>query len=187
MNTHQIILLSGGSCSGKSLFSLRIHHATVLSMDHFYYGKSKMKQQADGTYNFDVPEAVDLEACAQAALALAQGKEATIPVYDMKVSERTGTQVITPQADTKFIVVEGIFTLMEPLLSIGDIKIFIDTPTEIRVARRMLRDEIKGRSDIETLEWSMTAERYHKQYIEPTKQFADITIPFSYNPIQFAG
>ena len=103
----------------------------------------------------------------------------------MKISDRVGTQTITPKPDTKFVVVEGIFTFHEPLRELGDLKIFIDTPTEIRVARRMLRDEEKGRSEIDTLSWSITVEKYHRQHVEPMKKFADLIIPFSYNPVRF--
>ena len=116
---------------------------------------------------------------------LAAGKPAIIPVYDMKISDRVGTQTISPKPDTKFVVVEGIFTFHEPLRELGDLKIFIDTPTEIRVARRMLRDEEKGRSEIDTLSWSITVEKYHREHVEPMKQFADLIIPFSYNPVKF--
>ena len=184
MKKYQIILISGGSCSGKSNFSLLIKHAIVVSMDHFYFGKSLMKPEANGSYNFDAPESVDLAACAQAAITLSEGEPAEIPLYDMKTSERTGVQTITPKPDTKFIVVEGIFVLCPPLREIGDMKIFIDTPTEIRVARRMLRDQEKGRDAIDTLEWSVVVEKNHKKYIEPTKQYADMIIPFSYNPLR---
>lgn len=180
------ILVCGGSCSGKSVFASLFTHATVLALDHFYLPKSKMKPDASGKYNYDVPESIDIAECANAAKILSEGKPATIPVYDMKISDRTGTQIITHSPDTKFVVVEGIFTFHSPLQELGDLKIFIDTPTEIRVARRMLRDQEKGRSDIDTLAWSVTVEKYHRLHVEPMKKYADLIIPFSYNPVQFA-
>lgn len=185
MKKHQIILVCGGSCSGKTVFARLIQHALLLEIDHFYFGKSKMKPDEDGNYNFDAPESTDLVECAAAVKSLSEGKSTTIPVYDMVTSERTGTQIITPDPSTKFIVVEGIFAFYPPLLELGDIKIFIDTPTEIRVARRMIRDEEKGRNEIDTLAWSIVVEKNHKKYIESTKKEADIIIPFSYNPVQF--
>ncbi|MEK7543763.1 MAG: hypothetical protein AAB557_02765 [Patescibacteria group bacterium] len=180
-----IILICGGSCSGKSIFARLFTTAFVLEMDHFYFGKSHLKPEKDGTYNFDAPPAIDIAACAQAAQLLAQGKPAVIPRYDMKRSERTGTQTIQVPNDKKFLVVEGIFSLCSPLREMAAMKIFLDIPTEVRVARRMIRDVRKGRSDIDTLAWSITVEKNHRLYIDPLKRFADLVIPFSYNPVQF--
>jgi uridine kinase len=181
----QIILIAGGSCSGKSVFATLFQHAVILSMDHFYLPKNEVPHEPDGSVNYDSPKVLDLNWCKKAALELKSSGTTTIPVYDMVTSDRTGTQTIDASDDTKFIVIEGLFTLHEPLLSIGDVKIFIDTPPEIRVARRMIRDTQKGRSHTDTLAWSINVENNHRLYVEPTKQNADIVVPFSYNPVQF--
>ena len=154
-------------------------------MDHFYFGKKQMKKEKDGSYNFDAPTSVDIEACAEATKSLAERKTTIIPVYDMKISDRTGTQTLHIPEKTKFIVVEGIFSFYSPLREIGDMKIYLDIPPEIRVARRMIRDVEKGRSDIDTLSWSIVVEKNHRKHIEPMKQYADLIIPFSYNPVAF--
>lgn len=180
-----IILICGGSCSGKSVFARLFTSAFVLEMDHFYRGKSQLKPEKDGTYNFDAPEAIDIAACARATKLLAQGVPAVIPRYDMKISERTGTQTIRMPKDKKFLIVEGIFSLYSPLREMGSMKIFLDIPIEVRVARRMIRDVQKGRSDLDTLAWSITVEKNHRRYIDPLRRYADLVIPFSYNPVQF--
>lgn len=180
-----IILICGGSCSGKSVFARLFTTAFVLEMDHFYRGKSQLKPEKGGTFNFDAPEAIDIAACAEAARLLAQGKSAIIPKYDMKRSERAGTQTFRVPEDKKFLIVEGIFSLCSPLREMGFMKIFLDIPTEVRVARRMIRDVQKGRSDIDTLAWSITVEKNHRLYVDPLKRYADLVIPFSYNPVQF--
>lgn len=180
------VLICGGSCSGKSVFAQKFTNAFILEMDHFYFGKDKMKPQEDGSYDFDAPESVDIVDCARAVKELATGKPVTIPVYDMVTSDRTGTQTIQLKENDKFIVVPGIFSFYSPLRELGDLKIFIDTPREIRVARRMIRDVAKGRNDIDTLSWSITVENNHQKYIEPMKQYADLLIPFSYNPVEFS-
>lgn len=146
-----------------------------------------MKPDKDGNYNFDAPESVDIVACAKAVGQLVQGKSATIPIYDMKMSERVGVQKINVHSGVKFLIIEGIFSFNSPLRELGNLKIYLDAPTEIRVARRMVRDEQKGRSDIETLSWSITVEKNHKKYIEPMKKYANLVIPFSYNPVQFSS
>jgi uridine kinase len=180
-----IILVCGGSCSGKTVFANFFNHAFVLSMDHFYFGKKQMKKEKDGSYNFDAPTSVDIKGCAKAVESLSRGDKTTIPIYDMRVSDRTGTQTLTVPKDTKFLVVEGIFSFYSPLREIGDMNIYLDIPPEIRVARRMIRDVEKGRSDIDTLSWSITVEKNHREYIEPMKKYADLIIPFSYNPVAF--
>lgn len=185
MKKLSVILICGGSCSGKTVFAQFFHNAFILSMDHFYFGKSGMKKEKDGSYNFDAPTSVDIKECAKAVASLAQGKQTMIPVYNMRTSERTGTQTLEVSTDTKFLIVEGIFSFYSPLREIGDLKIFLDIPSEIRVARRMIRDVEKGRSDIDTLAWSITVEKNHCKYVEPMKKFADLVIPFSYNPVVF--
>jgi len=180
-----IVLICGGSCSGKTIFTKFFRNALILSMDHFYFGKSHMKKEKDGSYNFDSPASVDIRACAEAAQSLVEGKETIIPLYDMKLSEPVGTQKLRVPEKTKFLIIEGIFSFHSPLREIGDIKVFLDIPPEIRVARRMIRDVGKGRSDIDTLSWSITVEKNHRKYIEPMKKYADLIIPFSYNPVIF--
>ena len=180
------ILICGGSCSGKSVFAHMFRNAFILEMDHFYVGKHDMKPQPDGSFDFDAPESVNIKECADAVKALTTGQPVTIPVYDMVTSDRTGTQTIQLKESDKFIVVPGIFSFNEPLRDLGNLKIYIDTPREIRVARRMIRDVAKGRNDIDTLAWSITVEKNHQKYIEPMKQYADLVIPFSYNPVEFS-
>lgn len=146
-----------------------------------------MKPQPGGSFDFDAPESVDVADCARAVSELKTRSVVTIPVYDMKTSDRTGTQTIQLKPTDMFIVVPGIFAFHSPLRALADLKIYIDTPREIRVARRMIRDVQKGRNDIDTLAWSITVEKNHQKYIEPMKQYADLIIPFSYNPVEFIG
>ncbi len=185
-STVSVILICGGSCSGKSVFAKMFSHAFILEMDHFYIGKDKMIKQPDGSYDFDAPESVDIADVARAVTELKTGNPVTIPVYDMVTSDRVGTQVIQMKPEQKFIVIPGIFAFHSPLREIGNLKIYIDTPREIRVARRMIRDVQKGRSDIDTLSWSITVEKNHQKHIEPMIQYADLKIPFSYNPVEFS-
>lgn len=187
MNKKMIVLVCGGSCSGKTVFAQLFKNAYILEMDNFYVSKDKLKKQADGSFDFDAPESVAIDECAEAVKLLAEGKPATIPVYDMHVNvqDRTGTQIVQAKAEDKFIVVPGIFALHSPLRELGDINIYIDAPREMRVARRMIRDSQKGRSDIDTLSFSINVEKNHQKYVEPMKQYADLIIPFSYNPVQF--
>jgi len=103
----------------------------------------------------------------------------------MKENRRVGMRNITLDSNIKFIVIEGIFSFFPPLYELGNLKIFMDTPTEIRVSRRISRDiERKGFSHTEILMSFMTAEENYHKYIEPMKEKADLIIPFSANPIK---
>ncbi len=117
------ILVCGGSCSGKSTFANLFQHAVLLSMDHFYFGKSALTPDEKGQYNFDEPKSVDLIGFAEAVKSLRERKPTTIPVYDMVTSERTGTQKIEAPKDAKFLVVEGIFSFHTPVGELGDLDV----------------------------------------------------------------
>lgn len=167
-----VVLIGGGSCSGKTTLAKTFVGATVVEMDDFYKGKSQMSPP----YNFDEPAALDLVGLTQAVECLVRGERAEVPHYDMKVSEPRGTHWLEP-AD--LIVVEGIFVLHhEPLRQLADMCVYIDVPAAERVRRRIMRDTIKGRDTLATLEHSHTVEDMHMKWVEPTKQYAHWVIPF---------
>lgn len=170
-----IVLIAGGSCSGKSSLAKKFVGATIVSLDDFYIGKSRMIPDKEGNYNFDEPKVVDLEECVKAIRELSKGNATLVPNYDMVVSERVGTKKLFPPKN-KIIIVEGIFALYSPLKELGDLKIFIDTPIEQRVARRIVRDVGRGRSAIETIRWSINVEEAYEKYVAPTKRYADLIL-----------
>lgn len=181
-----IILIAGGSCSGKSEFTKWFKNAIVVSLDSYYLPLEKIGKDQNGDYDFDTPDALDIKACAMAVKQLAKGLPAEIPVYSMLENARVGTKRMKPTKRTKFIVVEGMQTFFSPLRELGDIKIFLDTPTEARIARRIIRDvRRKGRSPIDIMTNFVHAEKRYKELVEPTKKYADMIIPFSYNPVKF--
>jgi uridine kinase len=186
MRKFPIIIVAGGSCSGKTTFVEGFKNAVVVSMDHFYKDISDLKPEKDGRYNFDVPDAFDMNACKKAIETLAQGKSVTIPVYDYVSCKRTGTQIIKAPKGDQIVVLEGIFALCPPLHTLGILRIFIEAPPEIRVARRIKRDVARDRNPQETLDWFINVEKGHQKYIEPSKAHANLIIPFSYSPIVFS-
>lgn len=165
-----LILISGGSCSGKSTFAKKIKNALVISMDNFYIGKSKMKLP----YNFDHPDAVDLERLYKAVADLIQNNKTNIPIYDMKVSEPVGEKTLTPK---KNIVVEGIFVLLhKKLRELADLTIYIEASQDERLKRRIKRDVIKGRNEKETVKFSKNVDKMHELYVEKQKKLADLVL-----------
>ncbi len=180
-----VVLVAGGSCSGKSEFGKWYRNSLLIDLDSFYLPLSNLPHGKDGGYNFDTPDAIGIEECAKAIKELLRKGVTEIPKYSFIQNDRIGTQTIRLKRTTKFIVVEGMYTLYSPLLDLGDIKIFLDTPAEIRVARRMLRDvKRKNRTKQEILSNFVLAEEGYQKYVEPTKKKADLIIPMSMNPIK---
>ena len=181
-----VILVTGGSGSGKSEFARWFKQAVIVELDSFYRPKSQVPKNEEWGYDFDNPDAIDIRECADALRTLLKKEKVIIPKYDFIISERIGKREVRLTRKTKFIIIEGIFTFYSPLREAGDIKIFLDTPTEIRVARRMIRDvKRKGRTKVEIMANFVHAERNYMKFIEPMKKYADIIIPFSFNPVQF--
>lgn len=169
-----IILITGGSGSGKSTLAKKFS-GTLLSTDDFYIGKSKMTPDEKGEYDFDQPESVDLGECCRAVKSLEKGEEVEVPEYDMTTSERVGVKKIRP-FPSRIVIVEGIFALHSPLREIGDLLIFIDTPMELRVARRIKRDLERGRSEIDSLGRAIQVEEAYKRNIEPMRKYANVLL-----------
>jgi len=169
-----IILITGGSGSGKSTLARKIK-GTVVSTDDFYFGKSEMQPDENGCYDFDDPASVDLKECSKVVKSLNEGKPIKSPIYDMSVSERTGTKNIKPH-ESGIVVVEGIFSFHSPLRELGDLLIFIDTPMDLRVARRLGRDIKRGRSEEESLRRAIQVEESYRKNIEPVRKYANVLL-----------
>ena len=171
----QIIAVCGGSGSGKSTLSKKFVGASIVATDHFYKSLEKLDLNPDGSYDFDHPSAVDLEACADACVKLSQGEDAWIPVYDMRTCRRMGNQLI-PAPERNIVIIEGIFAFHSPLEEICSLRIFIDTPADQRMARRIRRDVERGRNLIETIKHSIHVEEAYTRYIEPMRKLADLVL-----------
>uniref|UniRef100_A0A8C6KXY4 Uridine-cytidine kinase n=4 Tax=Nothobranchius TaxID=28779 RepID=A0A8C6KXY4_NOTFU len=181
-----VIGLCGGSASGKTTVSNKIIEAldvpwvVLLSMDSFYKGLSSEEQvlAANNDYNFDHPGAFDFELLVATLRKLKQGKSVKIPVYDFTTHRR--------QKDWKnvygasVIILEGIMAFADKeLLQLLDMKIFVDTDSDIRLVRRLRRDiTVRGR-DIEGVikQYNKFVKPAFEQYIEPTMRLADIVVP----------
>jgi len=171
----QIIAICGGSGSGKTTLARKFIGAAILSTDSFYKDISVLVPRSDGTFDFDHPSAVDLEGCSQACLKLAAGEDVTIPVYDMRSATRTGEQIV-PAPFKRIVVIEGIFSFHSPIQDVATLKIFLDTPIDQRMARRIRRDSERGRSTMDTIRHSLQVEDAYTRYIEPMRDVADLIL-----------
>ena len=178
-----IVGIAGGSGSGKTTLTNNLvtrfgDQVTVVHHDNYYRTHHDLTFEERTKLNYDCPEAFENELMVEQLRLLKEGRSIEGPVYDFTIHDRRNeTIVIEPRP---VIVVEGILIFAEPaLLEQMDIKIFVDTDADIRLARRIKRDvEKRGRSMQSVLtQWCTTVKPMYEMHVEPTKKKADIIIP----------
>ncbi|KAG9270714.1 uridine-cytidine kinase-like 1 isoform X1 [Astyanax mexicanus] len=181
-----VIGLCGGSASGKTTVANKIIEAldvpwvVLLSMDSFYKVLSPEEQAlaASNDYNFDHPGAFDFQLLVTTLRKLKQGKSVKIPVYDFTTHGRQKEWKNVYGASV--IIFEGIMAFTDKeLLQLLDMKIFVDTDSDIRLVRRLKRDITERGRDIEGVikQYNKFVKPAFEQYIEPTMRLADIVVP----------
>lgn len=184
-----IVGVCGGSGSGKtvvckSLIDLLPKHirdrSQILSMDCFYriLTQTQQQQARQSAYNFDHPDALDIDRFEKVVQTIKQGKQISIKDYDFVT--HTLTKEDKYHFDGKYIdvlFVEGIHVFQRPELF--DLKIFVDVDSDERLARRILRDtKERGRTfEGSIAEWRNFVKPSYDNIISKTKPFADIIIP----------
>ena len=150
----------------------------VISQDSYYRDLSHLSLTERRETNFDHPNSIDFKLLEQHLKALKEGKTVQQPVYSFLECNRTSETVTTPPR--KVMIVEGILILTNPeIRNMFDIKIFVHADSDERLIRRLKRDVDERGWDLdETLvNYQNILKPMHDQFIEPTKQFADIIIP----------
>uniref|UniRef100_A0A673ABE5 Uridine-cytidine kinase n=1 Tax=Sphaeramia orbicularis TaxID=375764 RepID=A0A673ABE5_9TELE len=181
-----VIGLCGGSASGKTTVARKIIEAldvpwvVLLSMDSFYKVLSSDEQAlaASNDYNFDHPDAFDFDLLTHTLRKLKQGKSVKIPVYDFTTHGRQKEWKTVYGASV--IIFEGIMSFADKaLLQLLDMKIFVDTDSDIRLVHRLRRDITERGRDIEGVikQYNKFVKPAFEQYIEPTMRLADIVVP----------
>ena len=179
-----LIGIAGGTGSGKTSIAKNLleeygeGEVIVIEQDAYYRDISELTLAERHQQNFDHPDAIDIELFNQQLISLIKGQSIKMPVYDFSTHSRSDhTRTIDPH---HVIVVEGILALHYPSLrELMDIKIFVDTPDDIRFIRRVSRDvEERGRSVQSVIDqYLKTVRPMHQQFVEPSKYFSDIIIP----------
>ncbi|XP_055366066.1 uridine-cytidine kinase-like 1a isoform X3 [Betta splendens] len=149
-------------------------------MDSFYKVLSSEEQAlaASNDYNFDHPSAFDFELLVATLRKLKQGRSVKIPVYDFTTHGRQKDWKTVYGASV--IIFEGIMSFADKeLLQLLDMKIFVDTDSDIRLVRRLRRDITERGRDIEGVikQYNKFVKPAFEQYIEPTMRLADIVVP----------
>ncbi len=174
---NKVIFITGGSASGKSTLSQQIidhfqNDAVLVSQDAFY------KSTGSEKFNYDIPKSMDFEMMKDVIAKLKNNKAAEIPIYDFVKNDRIGQTIVQPKP---IIIFEGLFTLHDYELSeLADFKIFVDTPADTRLARRIIRDvKERGRTlDSVIKRWISDVQPSYEKYIGPTKKYVDVVIPW---------
>ena len=179
-----IIGIAGGTGCGKTTVVNQIinelpnEEVGVISQDSYYNDLSHLSLPDRRKTNFDHPNSIDFELLEKHLIALKKGESIEQPVYSFLECNRTQKTVLTHP--TKVIIVEGILIMTNPAIrKMFDIKIFVHADTDERLIRRLKRDvNERGWNLDETLEKYQSIIRpMHEQFIEPTKEYADIIIP----------
>jgi uridine kinase len=181
-----ILAISGASGSGKSLFTqnlkltLEKHEQAVLVFqeDHYYKSQDHILEEKRASTNYDHPDAFEHDLLSQHLQALCAGKSIEYPSYCYKTHTRLKKAQKIKSAP--IIIIEGIMLLTQiQLFDHFDFKVFVDTPLDVCLMRRMLRDtQERGRTlaSVATQYEKTVKPMYHK-FIRPSKNFADLIVP----------
>ena len=180
-----IIGIAGGTGSGKTTVVRKIaqalppHCVAVVPIDSYYNDTTNMTPEERKAINFDHPDAFDWKLLTEHVKKLKNGEAVEQPTYSYIESNR---QKETVHVEPKpVIIIEGIMALHnKKLRDAMDLKIFVDTDNDVRLIRNIRRDVVERGRTVE-----MVLDRYekvlkpmHEQFIEPTKKFADLIIPW---------
>lgn len=179
-----IIGISGGTGCGKTtvvnqiINELPVNEVTVLSQDHYYKDTSELTYEERTKINFDHPNSIDFDLLLQQLKELKSGKTIQQPIYSFVEHNRTQETITT--IPRKVVIVEGILVFTNSQLrDLFDIKIYVHADSDERLIRRVKRDIAERGRDINEVltRYQETLKPMHQQFIEPTKEFADIIVP----------
>jgi uridine kinase len=179
-----VIGIAGGSGSGKTTVQRKIIEAfgrdqiALLDHDSYYVDLSHLPAEERARFNFDHPDALETELMVEHLDRLLAGEPVEKPTYDFTThSRRAETETVHP---LPVVIVEGILVLGEPALRERmDIKLYVDTPDDVRLIRRIQRDLHERGRDIENViqQYKRTVRPMHLEFVEPSKRTADVIIP----------
>jgi uridine kinase len=179
-----IIGISGGTGSGKTTIANRIlesvsaSEVVFLQQDSYYRNINDLPLDYRNIANFDHPDALDNDLLVNHVRRLKAGEAVELPLYDFKTHTRLNeTRYVEPKP---IVIVEGILIFADPrLLEQMDIKVFVDTPDDIRFIRRLRRDLAERGRTVESVieQYTVTVRPMHMQFVEPSKRHADVIIP----------
>lgn len=179
-----VIGIAGGSGSGKTTVAQTIlqrvgpDRISFLQHDAYYKDLNGLPPIQRAEVNFDHPNSLETELLTQHILKLKSGQPAEVPIYDFSTHSRTErTYTVQPRG---VILVEGILLFTEAALrELFNVKIFVDTDSDLRFIRRLERDISERGRSMETVvkQYLSTVRPMHLEFVEPSKRYADVVIP----------
>jgi uridine kinase len=149
-----------------------------LCHDYYYKEHSELTYEERTRLNYDHPQAFDTDMMVEHIKALKNNVPIAHPVYSFVDHNRTAETV--PVKPSKVIIVDGILIFEhKELRDLMDIKVYVDTDADVRLARRILRDvRQRGRSMESVIDqYITTVKPMHEEFVEPSKKYADVIIP----------
>lgn len=175
--------IAGGSGSGKTTLAQNLaeefghENLLLLSMDRYYNDLAHLPVPDRAKNNFDHPDAIDWPLFLEQLKTLFSGKKIEAPEYSFAEHLRTGHVSIHPK---KVIIIEGILALYNPAVcNLLDLRVFVDTPADIRLIRRMKRDiDQRARTPESVInQWMGTVQPAYLKYVAPSRESAHIILP----------
>lgn len=181
-----LVGIAGGSGSGKTTVADAVAEAlpevALLQHDAYYRDRRDLDFEERTRLNYDHPDSLETELLIEHLDLLTQGIPIERPVYDFSVHLRSDEVVRIEPAS--IIVVEGILVLADKdLRDRLDLKIYVDTDPDLRLARRLERDITERGRTVDSVlkQYFETVRPMHLEFVEPSKRYADLIIPEGYN------
>lgn len=179
-----VIGVAGGTGSGKSTLVKRLQEAfkeeEVVTLCHDYYYKAhpELTYEERTKLNYDHPQSFDTDMLVEHIRTLKNNVPIEHPVYSFVDHNRTAETVLVKPS--KVIIVDGILIFEnKELRDLMDIKVYVDTDADIRLARRILRDVCERGRTMQSVisQYTSTVKPMHEEFVEPSKKYADVIIP----------
>lgn len=191
-NRPLFIGLAGGSGSGKTTIAEEVvdrleGRVALLHHDAYYRHRIDLTFEERAQLNYDHPDSLETELLVEHLEQLRSGLAVELPVYDFAEHLRSGETVRI--APARVVLIEGILVLSDVRLrSELDLKIFVDTDPDLRLARRLERDITERGRSVESVidQYFATVRPMHLEFVEPSRRYADLIIPEGFNPAAVA-
>ena len=185
LNKPILIGIAGGSASGKTTIAQKLfeqfeksNSVIIIKEDDYYKDQSNISFEERKKTNYDHPFAFDHELMKNQLLDLIKNKEIIKPTYDYTMHTRS--EVVETIEPRDVVIIEGLFVLEEKdIRDLLDIKVYVDTPYDVRFIRRLKRDLSERGRDLDSVidQWLTTVRVMHEQFVEPSKKYADVIVP----------
>jgi uridine kinase len=182
MSGVRIVGVAGGSGSGKTTIVSRIteivREYALVPQDNYYKSAEHVTNRNITAFNWDHPDAIDSDLLCEQLAELKAGRSIRMPQFDfVHHRRREETVLVEPR---RLVILEGIMILVDRRIrDLLDLKLYVDTPDDIRFIRRLKRDISERGRTVESVmeQWIEKVRPGHYEFVEPTKAYADLIIP----------